>query len=144
MKYACKKCRVEKGLNDFGLDRRVARGHRAVCKTCTNKAAKTVYSQTKSKHRKKSFDSRAYFQERLRTRRAFLDQIKEATPCADCGTSFPAVCMDFDHVRGKKLGNVGTMWSWDIEKLRAEIAKCEIVCACCHRLRTQARQKEST
>lgn len=28
---------------------------------------------------------------------------------------------------------------YNIERLREEIAKCEVVCACCHRIRTFAR-----
>lgn len=57
-------------------------------------------------------------------------------PCADCGGSFPAVCMDYVY---KYL-----FWrSFDIEtaahKRRAyvldEVAKCDLVCANCHRLR---------
>ena len=64
--------------------------------------------------------------------------IKEITPCADCGLTFPAVCMDFDHVRGDKVDNVSYLVSghrrWEI--IETEIAKCEIVCSNCHRVRT--------
>lgn len=69
--------------------------------------------------------------------------LKVKTPCADCKACFPAECMDFDHVRGEKVNNVGTMvahgWSWD--KIEAEIAKCDLVCANCHRTRTKNRRK---
>jgi hypothetical protein len=51
--------------------------------------------------------------------------------------------MDFDHLdRSQKVANVGviiTRGSW--AKLKAEIAKCEVVCANCHRLRTQKQQQ---
>lgn len=63
------------------------------------------------------------------------------TPCLDCGHRFPLVCMDFDHVRGEKKFNVSQAYnvagSW--QKIIDEIAKCEIVCANCHRIRTQTR-----
>jgi len=64
-------------------------------------------------------------------------------PCTDCGQTFPRVCMDFDHVRGEKLGNVGTMVShgWSRQKIMDEIAKCELVCANCHRIRTSDRRR---
>jgi hypothetical protein len=51
--------------------------------------------------------------------------------------------MDFDHARGRKLFNVGNkLTSVSLRRLRAEIAKCDIVCANCHRLRTQARKEK--
>jgi hypothetical protein len=44
--------------------------------------------------------------------------------------------MDFDHVRGRKLFNIGASLSTvSLVRLLKEIAKCEIVCANCHRLR---------
>lgn len=63
-------------------------------------------------------------------------------PCADCGEKFPPECMDFDHVRGEKLFNVGQgagrLWSDILD----EIAKCELVCANCHRVRTRQRGRK--
>lgn len=45
--------------------------------------------------------------------------------------------MDFDHVRGSKVGNVSEMLgSTSLADLLMEIAKCDVVCANCHRLRT--------
>ncbi len=63
---------------------------------------------------------------------------KESVPCADCGNFFPHYVMDFDHVRGEKEFNISSLISsrgtrkriWD------EIAKCDVVCANCHRIRT--------
>ncbi len=74
----------------------------------------------------------------LRTEVALL---KESSPCSDCGTYFPAVCMDFDHTGTDKVANVARMVSaiTPLEKILAEIAKCELVCANCHRLRTARR-----
>ena len=58
-------------------------------------------------------------------------------PCDDCGEDYPAVCMDFDHRDPeKKVAGVGAMVNWGVKKLVAEILKCDVVCANCHRLRT--------
>lgn len=58
-------------------------------------------------------------------------------PCTDCGKDFPSYVMDFDHVRGPKVGSISSLVSkCDLSKIEAEIAKCEIVCANCHRERT--------
>lgn len=49
--------------------------------------------------------------------------------------------MDFDHVRGKKSFNIGggKMGTPSFEAIEVEIAKCDLVCANCHRIRTEKR-----
>ncbi len=83
----------------------------------------------------------AYSESKYIAFRGWLATAK-ASPCADCGNCFPAPAMDFDHVRGEKLMEVGGMWSWSRAKVLAEIAKCDLVCACCHRLRTEGRRTQ--
>jgi hypothetical protein len=63
-------------------------------------------------------------------------------PCADCGGTFHPVAMDFDHVRGEKLNEVSTLLRTgsSLETLKAEIAKCDVVCSNCHRVRTFTRK----
>lgn len=69
--------------------------------------------------------------------RLWLDALKDA-PCADCGGTFPPECMDFDHVDpSTKSFCVGKgPASYGRERVLAEIEKCELVCANCHRVRT--------
>lgn len=73
--------------------------------------------------------------------RSWLNQLK-ANPCTDCGRTFHPVGMDFDHVRGEKITQISDMWSWGRERVGEEIAKCDLVCANCHRIRTQTRRNE--
>jgi hypothetical protein len=72
-------------------------------------------------------------------KRVWVDKQK-FRPCADCGGTFPPECMDFDHVRGEKLFNLGQCSGRSIVALGAEIAKCDVVCANCHRIRTRRRK----
>jgi hypothetical protein len=75
--------------------------------------------------------------------REFVVHLKASTPCADCGEFFPAVCMDFDHLSDKETTIAKLVASGAAPKrLMKEISKCEIVCACCHRLRTVDRLKK--
>lgn len=77
--------------------------------------------------------------EQRRKVREFVKAAKDA-PCADCGQRFPYVCMDFDHLDpGTKVMEVSRMTNLPIEQVKAEIAKCELVCANCHRIRTATR-----
>lgn len=65
----------------------------------------------------------------------------KSRPCMDCGGTFPPIVMDFDHRDGMtKMGNISNLikrWSW--ERLLAEVAKCDLICANCHRIRTARR-----
>lgn len=61
-------------------------------------------------------------------------------PCFDCGNKFPTVCMDFDHREGEvKLFNIARLSKSNKNNLMAEISKCDIICANCHRIRTANR-----
>lgn len=73
----------------------------------------------------------------------YVETLKQSLYCMDCNGSFPSVAMDFDHVRGEKVANIGTLCSAaaPLQKLKDEIAKCELVCANCHRVRTRDRWK---
>jgi hypothetical protein len=74
--------------------------------------------------------------------REWLKSFKDK-PCLDCGQSFTSVAMDFDHVRGEKISGISQMWSWRRDKVLMEITKCELVCANCHRVRTQGRRSQN-
>lgn len=78
--------------------------------------------------------------ERLR-RNAETIRAAKGSPCSDCGGSFPPECMDLDHVRGEKLFNLSNSGSRSHAAVLEELAKCDVVCANCHRIRTRTRAK---
>ncbi len=70
---------------------------------------------------------------------------RKAGPCTDCGGTFHPAAMDFDHMGHEvKVDNLSRLaWSGaSLARLDTEIAKCELVCANCHRLRTWTRNTE--
>lgn len=89
--------------------------------------------------------NKAYYYERNKVRRsemvAKLNELKSTLSCLDCGNNNPVV-LDFDHVEDNKLANVSNMvrnlYAW--QKVLDEIAKCEVVCSNCHRIRTHNRR----
>lgn len=91
--------------------------------------------------KKASESSSRSYTDRRRKNRDYLDGLKSKTPCRDCKKYFPAVCMDFDHLPGhiKKAALSEMVGAYSIKELDLEITKCDIVCACCHRLRTEKR-----
>ena len=79
----------------------------------------------------------------LRRRGAFLRDYKAERGCADCGEKDPVV-LELDHLDpstknrvGKKYGRSSVNWrSLSREALEVELAKCDVVCANCHRRRS--------
>lgn len=63
------------------------------------------------------------------------DYLKEH-PCVDCGATDPII-LEFDHIRDKEF-NVGEANTLGItlKRVMAEVAKCEVRCANCHRKKT--------
>ena len=70
--------------------------------------------------------------------------LKHMKPCARCVTPWPACAMQYDHVpeRGKKFMDVSKMvrLGYSKEKILLEIAKCTLLCACCHAIVTTERR----
>ena len=83
--------------------------------------------------------ARLYKQQRRTELRLKVANIKESQPCMDCDFFYPAPIMEFDHRPGeKKLDTVSSMVMRQLKwvTIAAEIAKCDLVCANCHRFRT--------
>lgn len=74
-------------------------------------------------------------------KREILRKAKDM-PCADCGVEYAPHIMDFDHVRGEKQFNIGTNVNRGYKVVADEIAKCDVVCANCHREREHKRRVE--
>ena len=73
---------------------------------------------------------------------AFIQAIKLAKGCVDCGYRDHAEALEFDHLPGYvKRMNVSEMTRFSRKTIEAEIAKCEVVCANCHRVRTALRRE---
>jgi ribosomal protein S27AE len=101
-----------------------------------------LYSRSERGRHKREYNG--WREQERRRRLEYVWEIKAATPCADCGRSFHPVAMDFDHTSDNKVANISTMvmrpGTHSMQALVAEIAKCEIVCSNCHRIRTHERQ----
>jgi hypothetical protein len=93
-----------------------------------------------TKDQKKRFHEQA---KKIRRQRDALVRDLRNRPCADCQGVYPSDAMEFDHVpgRGGKLGAVGSRPS--IRAVLEEARKCDVVCANCHRVRTQRRRRDA-
>ena len=76
---------------------------------------------------------------RYEANRKYINKIK-ANPCSWCGGIFTPSAMDFHHIdpdtkaNKDNKSNRAINATWSIEKIDEEIAKCELVCANCHRI----------
>src|SRR5918911_1320474 len=138
MDRTCTRCRRTLDEAEFNFKNRARGRLHSHCKSCSRALVRDHYSRNTEYHVNK-----AVARNRIR-RRALLDQLiayLQAHPCVDCGEDDPVV-LDFDHVDpAAKTFDVATMikdaWGW--RTIEAEIAKCAVRCANCHRRRT-ARQ----
>lgn len=70
----------------------------------------------------------------------YVKALKENARCTDCKKRYPYYVLDFDHLRDKECNITVLVYRpVGLARLQAEIDKCEIVCANCHRERTHSR-----
>lgn len=134
----CSACRSKKYRSTpRGRERSAEAARKWREKHCDSEYLKRIYARQTPERKAAVREARR----RLRARNREMSDTAKSVPCLDCGLTFPPVCMDFDHVRGEKRGDIATMVGncRSRKMLQEEIAKCEIVCACCHRLRTARR-----
>ncbi len=131
----CTRCGEEKPVSEFAWKSESKGWRMSYCKQCVRARSRAHYTENRA-----TYLSRNKLTKRdLRTARLLLllEYFVEH-PCVDCGETDPLV-LDFDHLRDKEftIGEELISRSWDA--VTAEIEKCEVVCANCHRRRTSAR-----
>lgn len=149
----CSKCGETKPLTEYNKSKVHKDGYHGLCKRCRLDYKNKWRADYKEKYGEP--EGRRYQQangekyakwnaKRVKENAEWVDGVKEASPCMDCHNFFPAVCMDFDHIKGVKLK--GVCWlvqnGYSREKIQEEIDKCEIVCSNCHRIRTHKSGRE--
>ena len=73
-------------------------------------------------------------------KRDFLLAYLRSHPCVDCGET-DIVVLEFDHVRGEKVNNIGNLlWKGLYELFVIEVLKCDVRCANCHKRKTAKEQ----
>jgi hypothetical protein len=132
----CGRCGGLKPLAAFAW-RRKAKGQRHnYCRPCHAEYHREHYLANKQRY----IAQAAAAKQALRLERTtLLIEYFEAHPCADCDESDPVV-LEFDHLRDKSFDISQKIVDYSWERILAEIEKCEVVCASCHRRRTAKRR----
>lgn len=122
-------------MEEFAWRRRAQGQRDNYCRPCRAEYKQEHYAANKAGYIASARQRKvALVEERMLYLVAFLRE----HPCVDCGEADPIV-LEFDHLRDKKFsiseGLQGRRW----QDVLDEIAKCEVVCANCHRRRTAER-----
>lgn len=133
MKY-CNFCKSVLPLSEFPIRSYQTLKPSAYCKPCQREYSRSHYLQHRVKHNERRYVNQKRYRQRNRER---LSEYLIGKACVDCGIA-DAVVLEFDHVRGRKVGNLSEMvcngHPW--KRVLAELAKCDVRCANCHRRRT--------
>jgi hypothetical protein len=129
----CTRCGLTKSLAAFHRSRRRHDGVQSVCRSCRAEMDHARYVELCDHGLRRAAQKRS----------AWLLSLKTGKPCADCGETFPPEVMQFDHRPGTfKRGSIsGDLRGAPRAIIREEMAKCDLVCANCHIIRTHERAR---
>lgn len=161
----CSKCQAVKPITEFYKNKTKAKGVSTICKECQKEVTKTAYRANREKYlaqqkewrknnperwkeltekhkenrRLKLAEQREKYSaiqaERQREINMWLAEYLKSHPCVDCGET-DILVLEFDHCDpDDKLNSIAKLRR-NLNKLKAEMAKCEVVCCNCHRRRT--------
>lgn len=126
----CSKCKTTKPQDQFPWKNKTTGVRKSHCFACAREYCRDHYRKNKAAYLEKNKRNR-------RSKRRMLLALLNTKACVDCNEKNP-ILLDFDHVRDTKQHCVSRMvnesYSW--EAILKEIAKCEVRCVKCHRLKT--------
>jgi hypothetical protein len=132
----CGRCELELPTSAFA---RYGETFQSYCRSCQKEYDEAWYRANKRRRREKvRADRRAHV--------VWMDSLKEGKPCADCGQTYPAYVMEWDHLPGAAKTMVlsdARRAAHSKERILAELQNCELVCANCHRERTFGKGRNS-
>ena len=126
----CKRC--NKSDVEFGIDNSKSDALNIYCKECNRQMDRRRRETCKYKQYRRTYKERT-----VGARYDYIRHILCKSVCIDCGNNNPLV-LEFDHIIGDKLASITKLVcnSASYELIDAEIAKCVIRCANCHRIKT--------
>jgi hypothetical protein len=135
MKKICPGCGIERDIEtDFRWKYKDRGIRQRWCKFCQAEANRTHYQNNKQVYIDRAITRNTHVKtENKRRLHAYLS----SHPCVDCSETDIRV-LEFDHVRGNKTLDVAKLLDQTIpwHLIEAEITKCDVRCANCHRIKT--------
>lgn len=126
----CSVCSKVKKIEEFSwkVRRKGVRQHH--CKQCQREYCDKHYQVNSERYIGKAV-------KRSHDNKHFIFELKDNKPCVDCKAVHRHFALDFDHRDPKKkILGIAEMYSYSKEAILKEVAKCDLICANCHRYRT--------
>ena len=131
MKIYCPQCKLNKSPDEFGPNKASRNGKQVYCTVCRREYQKKDFKlNPKTRNRVKS-----YVLKRRAKNLLFLQNYCKQHPCVVCGEDDFDV-LDFDHIGEKYKGISRLMLDENLEAIKKELVKCQVLCANCHRRKT--------
>jgi hypothetical protein len=132
----CYSCGGVKRAEEFAWRRKARNQRDSFCRGCRRAYKRGHYLANRARYIDRA---RAQKRRLADERTRYLLEFFVAHPCVDCGERDPVV-LEFDHLRDKEfdIGRELSRRSW--HSILEEMAKCDVVCANCHRRRTARRR----
>lgn len=91
---------------------------------------------------RRTIETTQYYRNKKHKRRELIKRYKRRRGCDRCGWCVTAWGLHFDHIKEdtKKLG-IAQMMLYAMPTIKKEIAKCRLLCANCHAIRTEQQHK---
>lgn len=126
----CGTCQQNLDESEFNKNKCKKDGLNTLCRTCSAKRSKVYYQENKQHHKATTSQNRKVYRKKIST---YLNAIKACGCCLCPEKTF--CCLEFHHLDpSKKEYDIGRLaWDGSAEKLKAELAKCCVICSNCHR-----------
>ena len=130
----CSRCHQYKPRTDFNFRRASSGTLGHYCKPCQQEYCKAHYLRNRQLHNERRYANQRRY---VKRNRSFILAYLSEHWCVDCGERDPVV-LEFDHVAADKVWEVAHMvrCAYPLHRIKAEILKCEVRCANCHRRKT--------
>ena len=123
----CGSCKTKKSLKDFY---KKGDGWQSMCIDCTKKYHHSHFVDNRASY----YASRDRSQQKIRD---WIIQYKQSHPCVDCKGYFHPAAMHFHHLDpATKVDGIASLSRYSLRRVKDEVAKCELVCANCHAVKT--------
>lgn len=126
----CRKCGDPKPIDDFHKCAKNKDGKHSYCKKCSVLGATAWYVDNKGDPELASRLQK--YGKKQTVIRSIINAFKASKKCVNCPEDDPC-CLDFHHLENKKDTVSEMIERKNLRKIVAEINKCVLVCANCHR-----------
>lgn len=121
----CSKCKQEKPLSEFAINRTRKDGHASDCKACRKIYRDKHYLEHKEYYKDKASKYRS-------KKNKEFEELRSTLKCSICGED-RHWCLEFHHLNPNEKESEVTRLKESPRRLREELKKCIVLCANCHR-----------